>query len=159
MLVLKFDVTCGFENLYLVEKNIEFPLALVKDKELVKKLFNQESKLSEENDRWLLDNYGTRPKDLIKDYDLEEMIKFITRVDVAGSYLYSVCFNREKPIIPGICDLDNIRLEEVDEDEGVFIDRELQTWDNAALAFNCFSNQDSEEDDEFTNWDGKVYQA
>ena len=74
----------------------------------------------------MLDYYSDIADQLLKDYDILEMIKFIVRVDIAGSYLYSVCFNRTKPIIPGVCELENIRLEEIDEDEDLFIDREIQ---------------------------------
>ena len=161
MLILKFDITCGFNNLYLVEKNVEFPIALIRDQELVNRIFKRDSALANVSDQWLLDNYSDNAEQLLKDYDILEMIKFIVRVDIAGSYLYSVCFNRAKPVIPGVCELDNIRLEEIDEDEGLFIDREIQAWENAALAFNCFEEAEDQEDDEdeFSNWDGKVYQA
>lgn len=150
MLVLRFDVKCGFENIYIVQKDLEFPLALIKNKTLSNKLFKKDFKISNYTDEFIFENYKDDAYSLIETFDLETPIKFITRLDVACSYLYQVCYRGKKPIIPGICDIDNVRLEQINDDELDFINRELRSYDIAtAETFNCFND----EDDELNEWE------
>ena len=51
MLILKFDITCGFNNLYLAEKNVELPIALIRDQELINRIFKRDSALANVSDR------------------------------------------------------------------------------------------------------------
>ena len=46
MLTLKFDTRCGFNNIYVTEQNVQFPLPLVMNEALSMRLFKQSTMLT-----------------------------------------------------------------------------------------------------------------
>lgn len=109
MLVLKYDVKCGFANVYVVERNIVFPLG-----DLLDQVRQKDGKADEQI---ILEQYKACPEQLFDDYGLAEIIYTGTKLDFAKLYFKHLCIDgATSPVLPEICEIYNIRLEEEDDE-------------------------------------------
>lgn len=113
MLKLVFDVKCGFESIYLVEKGLEFPLDFLTNKTLFDlNNYNSEIEYLDENTLYL--QYALNPNKFILDYKLFDVL----RVVVAQEY-FEACFKNfrrdGKIFFPELFTIENVHMEKIAE--------------------------------------------
>lgn len=132
MLNLIYDIKCGFNDLYIVEKDVEEDLTGVVEmnKDCLAFEFPDDIELTEEELEEKQDFIEYNPiseEQLYNKYkdDIDGLIAYLedngtldaseeaTREYYAHAYFSSICFNKEtgESCVPGICDYSNYRLE------------------------------------------------
>lgn len=112
MIKLIFDMKCGYESMFMTERNAEFPLDLLTNKVIADAyslLGLSIDKLKSEEE--IVQEYSAYPEKLIKDFNLFAILR-----SIVGAEYWNSCFrflktgDCQKRFFPELFTLENVRL-------------------------------------------------
>lgn len=116
MFKIVFDVKCGYEGLYMTEKNAEFPLDFLADKAKIVRALPKTNPDDILTQKELFKKYKNRPSKILVDFNLYPII----RECISEDYKASFFIHGNTDLFPELFVLENLRLEydgELPEDD------------------------------------------
>jgi len=165
MIKLICDIRCGYDKLYMVEKDAEFPLDFLTNEAVMqsamqwRKEKNKQPILTEDE---LLTKYMKEPEKLVQDYNLFGIIRSLLSTEYYYKYFFAVK-DPNHPFFPEYFRVENCRLAYSREKpkQNNMSDEELEEFLNTFTGLDSDSSQDLEDNSNpnITNDTKKGYDA
>lgn len=111
MVKLVYNINCGWDDLSISEKNAEYDVSFLCREELWNALKIDTTGLKFMSEEELYERYKENASKLVKDYEIDKVLKAAIKVTYAETYFRDICyFNRAKPVLPRKCKVSKFRL-------------------------------------------------